>query len=273
VGVAEDVFDANGWKIKAPDPEHGMWPSCIRNFDAREAGLGFAWLLACVPSTLGAFLFLRGRRRALLLGLAAFATLAMIAQPLAWWPRFTIWLYGAGAPALALALDRLLGKIRLVPVAIATLMGGLVLFEAGYSFVYASTVTWSAGPPTVWPPDAFARALMHEAGDRYLHWGFTGPVTRDALAGQEPVGMSAQGWQSLTILGQLARPRRGRRIVLLDHDIGADDVRLRDMVARSGVRWVVWNNTFPAGALDRTSSRKERMDPPPLTVYDVTQAP
>jgi hypothetical protein len=77
------------------------------DFDDRLAGLGFAWPLFALPALIACmWAFARQRTaspqaRALLLVLAMTAG-CFVLQPLRWWPRYTLWLWGAGALALAL---------------------------------------------------------------------------------------------------------------------------------------------------------------------------
>jgi hypothetical protein len=80
------------------------------DFDDRLAGLGFAWPLFALPALIACmWAFARQRAggatsaqaRALLLVLVMTAG-CFVLQPLRWWPRYTLWLWGAGALALAL---------------------------------------------------------------------------------------------------------------------------------------------------------------------------
>jgi hypothetical protein len=259
------------------------WPSCIRYVDPRHGGLGFAWLLGCVPATLWsawALFFSRaaGRhaadfsrtarasgdrdRQAVLLLLLTFGVLAMAAQPMSWWSRYTVWLYGAGAPAVALALDAMLLRGRAALPVLAALVGGLAIFEAAYGFVYASTPRAFLGPVTpFWPPADFARALTRDDRPQDLYWGLRGPLAVDAITGTEPVGLSLQQLPAAMILGQLSEPFGSRRIVLLDWSVGADERFFFDLARRNRVRWVLWNAQMPAPALEHLAVRKEPFGP------------
>jgi hypothetical protein len=274
--VADDAY-ADGWKIGGP--KRPAWPSCIRYVDPRHGGLGFAWLLGCVPATLWCawiLFFSRaagpfGRaadfsrtapgdrdRRAVLLFLVAFGALAMAVQPMSWWSRYTVWLYGTGAPAVALALDAMVLRGRAALPALAAVLGGLAIFEAAYAFVYASTPRYFLGPVTpFWPPADFVGALTRDERPHDLYWGLRGPLAVEAVAGTEPVGLSLQQISAAMILGQLCEPFGSRRIVLLDGTAGAEERFLLDVARKTRLRWVLWNAQIPAPALEHIAVRKE----------------
>ena len=80
-----------------------------RSFDDRLAGLGYAFVLIGVPALL--WLSLRAvRLRREQPGLGMFlglTSLCWLLQPLSFWPRFTSWLWGAAALAIALSITAL----------------------------------------------------------------------------------------------------------------------------------------------------------------------
>lgn len=87
-----------------------QWRGPALDFDYRLSGLGYAWLWLAVPALL-ALLYRLWRvptervRLApitfvLLLTAACFAL-----QPMTWWSRYTLWMWGAGALAIAVQLE------------------------------------------------------------------------------------------------------------------------------------------------------------------------
>jgi hypothetical protein len=120
-GVMSDILDV---KHNTPAELAGLsgiarvartwaqWRGPAAVFDDRRAGLGWAWPLCALPA-IASFLWQNargfrrrrgGRELSLVLGL----TVACFAlQPMNWWPRYTIWLWGIGALALAFEAERL----------------------------------------------------------------------------------------------------------------------------------------------------------------------
>ncbi|HEX4335031.1 MAG TPA: hypothetical protein VH062_03905 [Polyangiaceae bacterium] len=119
------------------------WRGPAIDFDDRTAGLGLLWPLAAVPAvvyTVARFRRLElGRPGVAALAIALTATtVAFVIQPMRWWPRYTIWVWGAGAVALAMTADAWLsaGRERRVTRALsvvtvlALVEGGVALFHA-----------------------------------------------------------------------------------------------------------------------------------------------
>jgi hypothetical protein len=82
------------------------------DFDDRLAGLGFAWPLFALPALIACMWGVARSSAQLVQARALLIVLAMTAgcfvlQPMHWWPRYTLWLWGAGALALALQADAL----------------------------------------------------------------------------------------------------------------------------------------------------------------------
>lgn len=112
-------------------------------FDDRLSGFGYAFLLLGLPAL--AWLLRRLRRRSeALRGVAVVVGLTFsfwLLQPFSFWPRFTSWLWGAAALALALWIAGLLelGRSRgAVMVALSTLL--LALPEALYALSHVKRV-------------------------------------------------------------------------------------------------------------------------------------
>lgn len=112
------------------------WQGPAADFDARMAGLGLSWPLLALPAVLAfALRFARERdalrRResgpiafVLWLSLGCFAL-----QPMSWWPRYTLWLWGGGALTMAAMAERLTERAQ--PRALALLLGLATLLGVG----------------------------------------------------------------------------------------------------------------------------------------------
>jgi hypothetical protein len=84
------------------------------DFDDRLAGLGYAWPLFALPA-LGSVLAQRLRAKqqprqqppqlAPAVPVILLTALCLVLQPMNWWPRYTLWLWGAGALALAVCAE------------------------------------------------------------------------------------------------------------------------------------------------------------------------
>ncbi|HTM44964.1 MAG TPA: hypothetical protein VL137_08420, partial [Polyangiaceae bacterium] len=78
------------------------------DFDDRLAGLGYAWPLFALPAVVWVLVQpLRAQRRRLLpvASVILLTALCLVLQPMNWWPRYTLWLWGAGALALAASAE------------------------------------------------------------------------------------------------------------------------------------------------------------------------
>lgn len=112
-------------------------------FDDRWAGLGWAWPLLALPSIALSFWQALGRpveraRLSLFVALGLLTLMCLALQPMRWWSRYTLWLWGAGAVAIAYQAQRLLehGKVR----RLALLAGALSLLmsaEASIALFHA----------------------------------------------------------------------------------------------------------------------------------------
>jgi hypothetical protein len=113
------------------------------DFDDRTGGLGLIWLLFAVPAVVFTIVRLVRKdvalphRTSVVVAISATA-LAFAMQPMRWWPRYTIWLWGVGAVAMAMSAEWLLreGRSRVLTAALAVVTGvafvegGIALFHA-----------------------------------------------------------------------------------------------------------------------------------------------
>jgi hypothetical protein len=119
------------------------WAGPAMDFDDRTGGLGLIWPMFAVPAVvLTGVRLVRSdaalaRRTSIAVALGSTA-LAFAIQPMRWWPRYTIWVWGIGAVAMALSAEWLLreGRSRLLTLALAAVTavafieGGIALFHA-----------------------------------------------------------------------------------------------------------------------------------------------
>jgi hypothetical protein len=143
------------------------------DFDDRGGGLGLIWPLFAVPAlVLTLVRLLRGdaalRGRASIAVALGATALAFAIQPMRWWPRYTIWLWGIGAVAMALSAQWLLreGRRGLLTAALSVVTGfafvegGIALFHANGLATALRSVGISSDPrqavnATSWVDDAF----------------------------------------------------------------------------------------------------------------------
>jgi hypothetical protein len=116
-----------------------------RSYDDRLAGLGYAFVLVALPALVWLVArCLRGtladaERRSLLLLLAC--TLVCFAlQPLSFWPRFSSWMWGAGAVASALLVAELAARRPPAALAISALLLLLTVPEGAYALAHVKSV-------------------------------------------------------------------------------------------------------------------------------------
>ena len=119
-----------------------QWRGPALDFDYRLSGLGYAWIFVALPALLVLLVRLRrepsARARFAPITFVMLLTAACLAlQPLAWWSRYTLWLWGAGALAIACQLERALRERALR--ALNWLAVGLTLLsvsEAGVALAH-----------------------------------------------------------------------------------------------------------------------------------------
>lgn len=131
------------------------WKGPAMDFDHRLAGLGWAWPFFALPA-IGSFLWrcarstdAEGNRQGLFVIALTGACFAL--QPMSWWPRYTLWVWGAGALTIALEAERVLRSDRkaLLPFALAAL-AGLLAFEGGIAVAHANGALGALARPGQW---------------------------------------------------------------------------------------------------------------------------
>jgi len=113
------------------------------DFDDRFAGLGLAWPALALPALLGFGWHAAHGERRREVGVVAFAAaltfVFLVLQPMKWWPRYTVWLWGAGALAIAVEAERLLALPRGRTFArLAPFAALLALVEGAHALAHAN---------------------------------------------------------------------------------------------------------------------------------------
>lgn len=95
------------------------WRGPAVDFDDRMAGLGLAWPLLALPAIVAfgiRFATERDPKRRRVQGCIGFVLLltvgCFVLQPMSWWPRYTLWIWGAGALAIGTLAESLFAKGR-----------------------------------------------------------------------------------------------------------------------------------------------------------------
>ena len=89
------------------------WPQSIIGFDMRLGGLGYIWILGCVPALIWAMMCFRreaGSARLIFFSLLIINVVAFPFMPTNWWSRFTMWIAGLGLAVFAVAIDSVFGS-------------------------------------------------------------------------------------------------------------------------------------------------------------------
>ena len=148
VGSAEQILDVAA-NTPAPLASHSpavrvlltwlQWRGPAFEFDYRLSGLGYAWIYIAVPALLW-LLYRLWREPSLRARHAPIAFVSLLTaacfalQPMAWWSRYTLWLWGAGALAIGCQLELTLRERKLRMLQVCTLALCLVpIGEAAYA--------------------------------------------------------------------------------------------------------------------------------------------
>jgi hypothetical protein len=274
----------------------GRYPDSIRYYDSHLGGLGFLWLLACLPA-IGVVLVQamhspwRGESdgalpRAALFPIAfGIVFVAFSVTPMNWWARYTIWIYAAGLPALALVIDEIGGigskALRATARGWIALVYGIAAYEAVFAFCHSGlapgfldrSLDISYTPAGLW------HALTYYDKPAYFYENMS-PMDRLVLQSSETVGVGAMPIQAGPLVGQLSMPVGARDIVFVGDSIARDESRLRDLIEEKHIRWIFWRDDVytpepilrVARAADRTMGYWRTFDvgvPDPLASHDL----
>lgn len=219
----------------------GRWPRSITGQEERLGGLGYLWLLACVPSVLWTAGRAWRQRDAELLLLLGVVAAGFVLTPMNWWARYTVWIYSAGLPCLALALDAVLGRDAggrtarwwlVACLAVALLEAGLCLLQL-------------RGLSRRWTLDnSLAARVVGELVAAPV------PVALGPLRSAVPGTIKVKA----ELIGYLCYPLGRRLIVPLSET--AAETELAALRAH-GVETVLWDETLPLPPALRAAARRE----------------
>lgn len=211
-------------------PIHGYAPT---------GGLGYLWLVACVPAIVVLTVLAARRRRdrfaAEFLFLAGLVALLLAAQTSSWWARFTVWLIGLGLPALVILLQRAqasarAGLMRLLVVIVAMGCVGL----AGWETNRTLALEQQEGRL----PAAGGARAAYRTSLQYIFPDLDGTPGLDRFLAADTIGRTRWGRLGTLMGGVLSQPPGQRRILVLPpHPGQADLAALRE----AGATWLVWD--------------------------------
>jgi hypothetical protein len=225
------------------------WPASSYGWDGRLGGLGYLWLLGCVPSIAAAVArrlhgLPRGSTgaagRSLLL-LAAVVLVAFLGTPLNWWARYTVWIYALGLPCFALVAERILTR----PSRLSPAKGWL--FAVVALSLCEGTLSLTGILRNSDPGDpAYARAPLpreRAAEGCALFPEAAGTRLQALLLGTANVGVAplSGDTESGLLIGSLSLPLGARDLVPIPADTAPDFAELR----RRRVRYLLYEATSP----------------------------
>ncbi|MET0286635.1 MAG: hypothetical protein ABW352_19290 [Polyangiales bacterium] len=112
-----------------------------RSFDDRFAGFGYAFVLVALPATGWLLLRARGEYARAFFVLLAVSAVCWLVQPMSFWPRFSSWLWAAGAIAIALTVSQLIEAGRSGwALAVCALAVALAVPEAAYALAHVKSL-------------------------------------------------------------------------------------------------------------------------------------
>lgn len=211
-------------------PIHGYAPT---------GGLGYLWLVACVPAIAVMAVLVARRRRdrfaAEYLFLAGLVVLLLGAQTSSWWARFTVWLIGLGLPALVVLLQRAqaaarAGLARVLVIVVA--MGCVAL--AGWETNRTLALEQQEGRL---PASGGGRA-DYRTSLQYIFPGLDRTPGLDRFLAADTIGRTRWGRLGTLMGGVLSQPPGRRRLVVLPPRPGPADLAA---LRAAGATWLVWD--------------------------------
>ena len=201
------------------------WPRSIVGFDMRLGGLGFLWVLGCLPAVVALVrrrLRVRAAWRDELLREPLWLLLAIVGAgivlvPCPWWSRFTIWVYGLGLPCLAAAQRLWRGRFGrgwlAACAAIALLEAGIVVarWQVQLVRVAIGAARGEARAPRVPIPSHF-----------YPPWALHGSLIEQLARGHDTIGVVPFPWYAQPVVGVLSQPIGERQIHFVPENLEAD---------------------------------------------------
>ena len=227
----------------------GEWPSEVKLYDSRLTGLGWIWLVGCLPAVvhvlLGRKRRLAGEQQLVLWIILGIVVPLFVVTPTNWWARLVVWIMGLGLPCLGLALDQAAGSAaRLVRVWAVLCLLVMVLDS---SVALAETAGRMFPGGQVPPPPAWLRAETWRWNLAPFFPESAGTRLDEVLRSDAPVIIGPLGRVEahrgrVQMLGVLCYPL-GRR-VLLSVGLEPTGAELRALRAQ-GAQWLIWDDDLP----------------------------
>ncbi len=227
------------------------WPLSIKGYDSRDAGLGFLWLLACVPSigiSITSYRKFNSSQKGILLTLIGVIGLAFLITPMNWWARYTIWIYILGLPYFAAVLNKSVlnqnskSWQKLVASIWMSLCLFLLLFEAGYC---TRDVIALASPGSLRSNmgDIFKEATWKWPSS-YLFPDMREPVLEDVFTHTGTVAIGPHGdmefWRYVGLVGELSQPIGARHLVFLSETHAESELN-----ELAHIKYIIWDSSVP----------------------------
>ncbi len=232
------------------------WPGSITGEQSRLGGLGYFWLIACIPATL-AILYDSGRRPGLFytpfFAVFALTTLTFLAFPMNWWARYTVWVYALGLPCFALVLSRILNCPRR-----GWLLQGWfvisVMMLVVESFVAIRAIRQTDLSVRTNPTAILDLRYWFGQGDRCcLFSEMKGTSFESLISAGSSVAVSPLSPYTgqRRLIGVLSFPLGHREVLSLPAVV---DSATLDRVASQGIRYVIWDDNLSIPGILLSSS-------------------
>jgi hypothetical protein len=231
------------------------WPLSLKGYDSRLGGLGFLWLLGCIPAMIIALINFRKfsplQKRILAVTLSIVGV-TFILTPLNWWARYTLWIYGLGLPVFALVIftsvfNPNLSRLNrlMIIVWLGTCMG-MLLFEAAYSTVDVIALS-SPGPLRTHLATIF-ESRSWEWPSNYLFPDMENTQIQTVLFENKNTALGPHGemdfWHYAGLVGELSQPIGARRLTFLSEE--PDNTELANL---ADIRYILWDKSVHLPAL------------------------
>lgn len=223
------------------------WPKSIIGYDNRLGGLGFFWILICVPAITASILsiskFTKKTRRNFIF-IFCVVVLAFFITPLNWWARYTIWIYALGLPCAALIISGIVYRkntkksLRILAIIWIILGSSLLLYETIYN---TKTILAQSSPGSL----NIKNVLKEETWTwqtSYLFPDMQGTVLEKILMEPSQVIIGPRGemdwWRYVGYIGQLSQPIGDRQLFFI-----AEDPSEGELTALSNARYIIWDDS------------------------------
>ena len=221
----------------------GLWlwrSASAYSTDSRLSGLGFFWLLGCVPSIL--FLLRRSitrssfcSKRYLFLVLVTIVGIAFIGTPLRWWARYTLWIYALGLPCFAVVLECVLRRRARKLAYLWVMLCFAVLFFESVMSMYRVSCSESVRKLCKEPALLFDRQTWVKPPHSHLNGTWFDKVFEEDAA----VAVGPLGETHIVLLGYLSYPVGRLNWVSIPQDPDINEMRAQ------GIRYVIWDTETP----------------------------